>query len=54
MRCTLGRSLGPVHHYHEAEMVKSISSSHWRPAIPNLKNAFESQRTTLMGQIFQR
>ena len=35
-------------------MVKSISSSYWRPAILNLRDAFESQRTTLMGLIFQR
>jgi len=32
-------------------MVKRISSSHPRPAIPNLKDAFESHRTTPMGQI---
>jgi hypothetical protein len=35
-------------------MVKSISPSYWRPALPNLKDVFESQRAALMGQILQR
>jgi hypothetical protein len=51
MRCTPERSLGPIHRYEEAEMVNSVSSSYWRPAIQNLKDAFESQRTILMGLV---
>jgi hypothetical protein len=35
-------------------MAERTPSLHWRPAIPNMKDGFENQRTTLMGLIFER